>query len=258
MSDQTVIDINCDVGESFGRWNLGDDVAIMPHITSVSIACGFHAGDPSTMRTTVRHAVDHGLQIGAHVAFPDLLGFGRRRMFVSPDELRDYCLYQIGALEAFVEAAGGRLGHVKPHGALYVMASESPELAGAVAAAVAEVDKELPLLLLNLDTADTVAGQGVRLVAEAFVDLGYDRDGKLVLERVKLATDPELAASRAVSIARQHKVESVDGTELHIDADTICVHGDAPNAVSVARRVKQRLEDSGVAVRPLREVLAAA
>src|SRR5437763_3207457 len=173
------LDVNVDMGESFGRWTLGDDAGIMPYVSSVSIACGFHGGDPATMRRTVHAAVEHGLQIGAHVALPDLLGFGRRRMAVSAEDLRDYTTYQIGALAAFVLAEGGRLGHVKPHGALYAMCSADPELAAAVAQATAAVDPGLLLLLLNDTTAGAVAAQGVRLITEAFVDLEYHRDGTL-------------------------------------------------------------------------------
>jgi UPF0271 protein len=212
-----LLDVNVDMGESYGRWRLGDDATLMPHVSSVNIACGFHAGDPSTMRETVRHAVAHGLQIGAHVALPDLLGFGRRRMAVRADELRDYALFQIGALRGFVDAEGGALGHVKPHGALYAMCSADPELAGAVAAAVAEVDPRLDLLLLDEGTADAVGAHGVRLVREAFIDLEYDEDGALVIERAKVAWDPERVASRAVRLVQEHRLDLRvgDGVTCH-------------------------------------------
>jgi UPF0271 protein len=250
------LDLNVDMGEGFGRWSLGDDAAVMPHVSSASIACGYHAGDPSTMRRTVAQAVRHGLQIGAHVALPDLLGFGRRRMAVSPEEVRDYCTYQIGALAAFVQAEGGRLGHVKPHGALYVMCSDSPELAGAVAAAIAGIDPGLTLLLLTREQEDAVAAHGVRLVEEAFVDLEYDASGHLVLERTKRAWDPDRVAERALRLVQEGRIETVGGVDLEVRAPTVCLHGDAPNAVEVARRVRESLEAAGVAVRPLNQILA--
>jgi UPF0271 protein len=255
-AESLLLDVNVDMGESFGRWRLGDDAALMPYVSSVSVACGFHAGDPTTMRETVRHAVAHDLQIGAHVALPDLLGFGRRRMAVGADELRDYCLFQIGALRAFVEAEGAQLGHVKPHGALYAMCSSEHALAGAVAAAIAETDPDLPLLLLNTDTRRAVEAHGVRLVAEAFVDLDYDADGALVIERVKRAWEPERVAARALRVVREGRIDTSRG-DLVVDARTICLHGDAPNAVQVARAVHERLTGAGVKVAPLREVLAA-
>jgi UPF0271 protein len=251
------IDINCDMGESFGRWRLGDDLGMMPHVSSVNIATGYHAGDPPTMRPTVAGAVEHGLAIGAHIAFPDLMGFGRRRMTIPPDDVEDYCLYQIGALEAFVRAAGGRLAHVKPHGALYVMASEDPALAAAVARAVAKVDASLPLMLLTLDTADAVGAEGVRLVPEGFPDLHYDGDGHLIIEPVKLAWDPRLVAERAVRMVLERRVTANDGTELDIEAMSLCLHGDAPNGPDIAREVKQTLADNGIDVVPLADMLAA-
>jgi 5-oxoprolinase (ATP-hydrolysing) subunit A len=256
MNQLDAIDVNVDMGESFGRWNLGDDASLMPHISSANIACGFHAGDPGAMRRTVAAAVEHGLQIGAHVALPDLLGFGRRTMSVSPADLTDYCTYQIGALAAFVAAEGGRLAHVKPHGALYAMCARDAELAEAVARSIAEVDPGLVLLALRDDHAAAVERHGVRLVTEAFVDLDYDADGNLLIEAVKQAWDPEEVAERAVRVAHERKVPTKGGPDLDVDAPTICLHGDAPNAADVARAVKQRLDGEGIAVKPLAELLA--
>jgi UPF0271 protein len=253
----TVLDVNVDMGESFGRWRLGDDEGLMPLISSASIACGFHAGDPGTMRRTVRAAVEHGVQVGAHVALPDLLGFGRRRMAVSAEDVRDYCVFQIGALGAFVAAEGGVLGHVKPHGALYAMCSADPELAGAVAAATAEVDRGLLLLLLSDEVAPAVREQGVRLVTEAFVDLEYNGDGTLVIEAVKRAWDPGRVAARAVRLAREGVIDARDGADLPTSAVTVCLHGDAPNAVETARAVRKALEGAGVRVAALREIVEA-
>ena len=255
MSLAAAVDVNVDMGESFGRWQLGDDAGIMPFISSASIACGFHAGDPTTIRRTVRAAVEHGLQIGAHVALPDLLGFGRRRMAVAANDLRDYVVYQIGAIKAFVEAEGGVLGHVKPHGALYAMCSADPELAGAVAQATAEVDNGLLLLLLTEDTTDAVEQHGVRLVTEAFPDLNYHPDGSLIIEAVKEAWDPEKVATRALRVATEQRIDASDGSDLFVSARSVCIHGDSPNAVEVARAVKGRLEEAGIRIVPLREIL---
>jgi 5-oxoprolinase (ATP-hydrolysing) subunit A len=249
------LDINVDMGESFGRWKLGDDEALMAHVTSASIACGFHAGDPATMRATVHAALAHSVQIGAHVGLPDLLGFGRRRMAVAAADVRDYATYQIGALKAFVDAEGGRLEHVKPHGALYAMCSADPELASAVAEATAEVDRDLLLLLLSDEVADAVEAHGVRLVTEAFPDLEYRSDGTLVIEPVKRAWDPERVASRAVRLVREHVIDTQGGGQLEVHTPTVCLHGDAPNATDVARIVRRRLEEDGVEVAPLRQVL---
>jgi UPF0271 protein len=255
MNELNAIDVNVDMGESFGRWNLGDDTSLMPHISSANIACGFHAGDPGAMRRTVAAAVEHELQIGAHVALPDLLGFGRRTMKVSPGDLTDYCTYQIGALAAFVAAEGGRLAHVKPHGALYAMCAQDAELAEAVARSIAEVNPQLVLLALRDDHAAAVERHGVRLVTEAFVDLDYDPEGNLLIEAVKQASNPEKVAERAVRVARERKVPTTAGTDLDVDAPTICLHGDSPNALEVARAVKERLDREGIAMKPLAELL---
>jgi UPF0271 protein len=254
MNQLNGIDVNVDMGESFGRWSLGDDASLMPYISSANIACGFHAGDPGAMRRTVAAAVEHDLQIGAHVALPDLLGFGRRAMKISPADLTDYCTYQIGALAAFVAAEGGRLAHVKPHGALYAMCAQDAELMEAVARSIAEVDRTLVLLALRDDHAAAVDRHGVRLVTEAFVDLDYDPDGNLLIEAVKLARDPEQVAERAVRVARERKVPTTAGTDLDVEAPTICLHGDAPNALDVAQAVKERLDREGIAVTPLAEL----
>jgi 5-oxoprolinase (ATP-hydrolysing) subunit A len=255
MNELSAIDVNVDMGESFGRWSLGDDAALMPYISSANIACGFHAGDPGAMRRTVAAAVEHGLQIGAHVALPDLLGFGRRTMKISPADLTDYCTYQIGALAAFVDAEGGNLAHVKPHGALYAMCAQDGELAEAVARSIAEVDQNLVLLALHDTFADAVEKHGVRLVTEAFVDLDYDADGNLIIEAVKQAWDPTEVAERALRVARERKVVTKDGSDLPVEAPTICLHGDAPNALEVVRAVKDRLEAEGTRVTPLSKIL---
>ncbi len=255
MPEATALDVNVDMGESFGRWQLGDDERIMPFISSVSIACGFHAGDPRTIRRTVSAAVANELQIGAHVSLPDLIGFGRRKMAISAEDVRDDALYQIGALKAFVEAEGGTLGHVKPHGALYAMCSADQELAAAVAEAAAEVDRELLLLLLSEDGAPAVREHGITLVTEAFPDLDYERDGSLMIESVKQPWDPQRVAARALRVAREGKIDARDGSELEVSARSVCLHGDSPNAVEVARAVRGRLDAESVQVKPLKELL---
>lgn len=251
MSEELVIELNCDMGEGYGRWKFAPDEELMPYISTANIACGFHAGDPRIMRETVRSAIAHGLQIGAHVALPDIIGFGRRRMAITPAEMRDNTLYQIGALKAFVEAEGGRLAHVKPHGVMYVMLQDDPELAEAAIQAVAEVDTGLLFYALNDKNVPIAEANGLTLVPEAFVDLHYDRDGNLIIERVKEAWDPELVASRAVRLVREGVVAANDGTDIAVANRTICLHGDAPNSVEELRTVRARLEEGGIRVAPL-------
>jgi 5-oxoprolinase (ATP-hydrolysing) subunit A len=239
------------MGESYGRWRLGDDAGVMPWITSANIACGFHAGDPGTMRSAARLAIEHGVAIGAHVGFPDLLGFGRRRIEVTANEVRDYAAYQIGALQAIVTSEGGSLAHVKPHGALYALCSASSEHAGAMAAAIAGVDASLPLLLLSRELAPAVEAHGVRLAVEAFPDLDYAPGGALVIEPVKQAWDPERVARRAVRVVLERRIDTTDGVDVEVDAPTLCLHGDAPNAVEIARTVRHALEGAGITVTAL-------
>jgi len=248
------VDLNADMGESFGRWTLGDDAALMPHLTSANIATGFHGGDPHVMRRTVALALEHGVGIGAHVALPDLLGFGRRRMAVSAAELRDYVLYQAGAMAAFAEGAGGRLQHVKPHGALYTMAQGDPELAQGVADAIAELGGGVLLLLAGKTVADAARAAGVPFVPEGYVDLDYAGDGSLVIERVKQVRDPETMAAKAVRLVTEGKVKTLDGSDLELEARSICVHGDAPNAPDIAGAIRRALEGAGVALTPLAEL----
>jgi UPF0271 protein len=230
------VDLNADLGESFGRWTLGDDAALMAHITSANVAAGFHGGDPHVLRLTVALAVEQGVGIGAHTGLPDLVGFGRRRMSVSPEELADLVLYQAGAVRAFAEAAGAELRHVKPHGAMYSMVVDDPELAAALCETVAGLGVAL---LMPPQLADAAAAAGIRFVPEGYVDLDYDKDGKLILERVKQPRDPAETAERALRFAGEGQVES------------ICIHGDGPNAVELAAAVRSALQGAGVAVAPL-------
>lgn len=251
MAERITIDLNSDMGESYGRWNLGNDAALMEVITSANIACGWHGGDPAVMRTTVEMAVDRGVGIGAHVGLPDLLGFGRRRMQVTPDEIYDYCLYQSGALRAFAEAAGGRLQHVKPHGAFYVMCASDPELAAALVRAVKALGDGVVLFGMGEVEPDLAEKAGVGYIGEGYVDLNYNNQGNLVLERNKGAWDPEEVARRAVRLATKAEVGTVEGDTLPLAVRTICIHGDASNSGEIARTVRERLEDAGVEIAPI-------
>jgi len=247
------VDLNADMGESYGRWTLGDDAALMPHLTSANIACGFHGGDPHVMRQTVALAVEHGVGIGAHVSFPDLVGFGRRRMAATPDEVADYIVYQSGAVKAFAEAAGGKLQHVKPHGALYTSIVDSPELAQAAARAVAALGTDV-ILLMPPSVAGAAGEAGVPFVPEGYVDLDYDAAGKIVIERAKKVRDPEQMGEKAVRLIRDRRVRTTDGTDLELEVRSICVHGDAPNAPAIAAAIRRSLEAAGIELAPLADL----
>lgn len=248
----TRIDLNSDMGESYGRWQLGNDAELMEVITSANIACGWHGGDPKVMRETVQMAVDRGVGIGAHVGLPDLLGFGRRRMAVTPDEIYDYAMYQAGALRAFAEAAGGRLQHLKPHGAFYVMCAADEALSQALVRAAKALGDGVVLFGMGDLQPRVAEAAGVGYVREGYVDLNYDNAGNLVIERNKGAWDPEEVARRAVRLATQKSVGTVEGGSLQMDVKTICIHGDAPNSGEVARTVRTRLEEAGVEIHPIR------
>jgi len=249
----TRVDLNADMGESYGRWTLGDDDALMPFLTSANIACGFHGGDPHVMRRTVNLALEHGVGVGAHVAFPDLIGFGRRRLAATPEAIEDYVVYQAGALAAFVEAAGGRLQHVKPHGALYTSIVDSPEYAEAAARGVASLGSDV-ILLMPPAVAAAAAGAGVPFVPEGYVDLDYDAAGKLVLERAKQVRDPVEMGEKAVRLVREGRVRTVDGGDLELEVESICVHGDAPNAPQIARAIRGALDKAGIELAPLADL----
>jgi UPF0271 protein len=250
------MDLNSDMGESYGRWTLGNDAELMEVITSANIACGWHGGDPAVMRKTVEMAVERGVGIGAHIGYPDLLGFGRRRIAVSEDEIYDYAMYQAGALRAFAEAAGSRLQHVKPHGAFYVMCFADEKLAAALCRAVKSLGDGVVLFGMGEIGPRVAADQGVTYIREGYVDLNYDRNGNLVLERSKGAWDPEEVARRAVRVATEKTTGTVDGVDLPMDVQTICIHGDAPNSGEVARTVRRRMEEAGVEVSPIARQLA--
>jgi 5-oxoprolinase (ATP-hydrolysing) subunit A len=249
------ININCDLGEGFGRWTLGEDAEILPLIPTANIATGFHAGDPHIMRRTVALAKRVGADIGAHVALPDMIGFGRRRLDVTPEDLKDYVTYQIGALAAFARAVGAELSHVKPHGILYTMAGTDPDLCRAVCEATAEFDPELILIQGGPEVEAVSARVGIRAVPEGYCDLNYRPNGFPVVERHKQAWDPEEVARRALRIVQERAATAIDGTTLSLSVPTICLHGDAPNSTEVVRVVRQRLGEAGVDVLHLREVL---
>jgi UPF0271 protein len=245
------IDLNGDLGESFGVWRMGEDAALLGLLSSANIACGFHAGDPTVMRYTVAQAMAHGVAIGAHVSFPDLQGFGRREMTVTPAEAYAMTLYQIGALHAFTRAAGTRLAHVKPHGALYNMAARDAGLAAAIARAAHDFDPQLRLFgLAGSALIDAGRALGLAVAVEAFVDRRYRADGSLQPrgEADAMIEDIELAVAQALGIARDGTVQSVDGRTVSLRADTLCLHGDGPHAVQLARRLRDALNATGLRI----------
>jgi UPF0271 protein len=249
------VDLNCDMGESFGAYTIGADDAVFPFITSANVACGFHGGDPAVMRTTLARAQRENVAVGAHPGFPDLIGFGRRNLDASPQEIYDLVVYQVGALMGFARAAKLELQHVKPHGALYNMAVAKPELAAAIARAVFDVDREL--ILFGLPGSHLIGeGQaaGLRTASEAFADRNYLSDGSLVSRKRADAQvhDADEAVRRALRMVREGRVTPVDGPDIPITVDTICIHGDGPHAAEFARRLRGALEADGVAVKPLK------
>ncbi len=252
MSDR--VDLNCDMGESFGAFQVGADDAVFPYITSANVACGYHGGDPSVMRRTIAHAKERGVEIGAHPSLPDLVGFGRRTMDVTPDEVYELVVYQVGALLGFARAASVEMQHVKAHGALYNMAAAKPELAAAIARGVRDVDRNLTLFGLPGSHFVTEGERaGLRVACEAFADRNYMPDGSLVSRRRADAQvhDADEALRRAVRMVRQGKVAAVDGQDIAIRADTICIHGDGPHAAEFAQRLRSGFEAAGIAVRAI-------
>jgi 5-oxoprolinase (ATP-hydrolysing) subunit A len=253
MPDPPVVDLNADVGESFGAWRLGDDEAMLALVTSANMACGFHAGDPLTLRRACAHAVARGVRIGAQVSYRDLAGFGRREMTVPPDELEAEILYQIAALDGIARAEGGRVSYVKPHGALYNRAARDREQAAAIAAAVVSYDPGLPLLTLPGSATEAAAAEvRLRTVIEAFADRGYADDGSLVPrgQPGALVTSPGAVAERAVAMVTRGVVDTVEGHRLELNPRSVCVHGDTQGAVALATAVRGALERAGVTLAP--------
>jgi UPF0271 protein len=256
------MDINCDMGESFGAYTLGRDAEVIAHITSANIACGFHASDPLVMERTLALCVAHGVGAGAHPGYPDLVGFGRRKMDCSPEEVRADLLYQVGALAGLALSQGLALQHVKPHGALYNTAASDEATARAVCQALAAYDPGLILVTLAGPGGEVIRAQAAqaglkRVASEAFADRAYTPEGRLVNRHLPGAVihDPEAVAARCLRMAQEGVVEAVDHSLVPLHPHTICVHGDTPGAVELTRRINQTLRQGGVEVRPLGEIL---
>ena len=248
------VDLNADLGESSATSPAGEDPALMRHITSANVACGFHAGDPGVMRATVALAREYGVAVGAHPGFPDLEGFGRREMRVSPRDVEDFVVYQVGALAAIAAAQGVRLQHVKPHGALFNMAVRDVSLADAIARAAATIDRSM--ILFGLPGSEIVAAgrrAGLRTACEAFADRAYHPDGTLVPRQQPGAVfdDPDTVARRVLHMVREKTVDALDGSRVTLTVDTICVHGDTPGAADLAARIRSALANAGVGVRAI-------
>jgi UPF0271 protein len=248
---KTTVDLNCDMGESFGAWSMGADAEVLEHVTSANIACGFHAGDPVIMRRTVARALERGVAVGAHPSLPDLQGFGRRAMSVGADEVYDLVLYQVGALAAFCRALGGRLSHVKAHGALYNMAAKNVALADGIASAVRDFDPSLTLFgLAGSELVRAGRSAGLRVANEVFADRTYQSDGTLTPRDKPHAMihDTDAALGQVERMVREGRVRAVDGSEVALEADTICIHGDEPGAATFARQLRALLTRLGFVV----------
>ncbi len=248
------IDLNSDLGESYGRYTLGMDGEVLRHITSANIACGFHAGDPLVMENTIKAAVENGVSIGAHPGFPDLNGFGRRKMFMSPQELRACILYQVGALKSMVEACGGSLNHVKPHGSMYNMAAKDYEMALVIAKAVKDIDHSLILVgLAGSMLVKAANDEGLPSAGEAFADRAYDNDGFLIPRSVdgSVIHDENVVVDRVVSMIKNGSIKSFYGKEIKLEAETICIHGDTKEALIFAERLRKELSGKGIRIQPL-------
>ncbi|GAB6100524.1 5-oxoprolinase subunit PxpA [Halanaerocella petrolearia] len=248
------IDLNSDLGEDFGRYTLGNDEEIIKRITSANIACGFHAGDPLVMEETIEFALENKVGIGAHPGLPDLMGFGRRKMELTSKEVRAYLIYQVGALNGFIRSTGGKLQHVKPHGALYNMAADDYQLARAVAEAVYDIDSDI--ILVGLAGSELIkAGRelGLRTANEVFADRAYTSEGRLVSRNQPNAVieDEELVVKRVLKMVTENKVTTIEGTEIDLEADTICVHGDNKAALNLVDKLESALEQAGIDIMPL-------
>ncbi len=252
------VDLNSDIGESFGAYKMGDDAAVMDAVTSANVACAFHAGDPLVMKKTIKNCAEKGVAVGAHPGYPDLVGFGRRNMKCTPEEEYADCLYQIGAISAFCCANGLCIQHVKPHGAMYNQAAKDPELAGAIAQAVKDSGKDVILMgLANSEFEKAAKEMGVPFAAEAFADRGYMPDGSLVprSQPGAIIHDVNAAAERVVRMVTEGTVEAIDGTVINFRPHSICMHGDTPEAVEMAKAVRSALQAAGVKVTNLKEVV---
>ncbi len=252
------VDLNSDLGESFGAYTIGLDKEVIAHISSANVACGYHAGDPLVMDATVAAAKEAGVAVGAHPGYPDLIGFGRRNIACSPKDAKAYVKYQLGALQAFCRANGVKMQHCKPHGALYNQAAKDPLLAQAIAEAVAEVDPDLILLgLANSFLISEAEKTGLRTASEVFADRAYQADGSLVPRSKPGAVihDKDEAIARTVRMVKEGKVTAITGEEVPLKADSICVHGDNPSAVEFVKNIRARLTEEGVIIAPIREIV---
>lgn len=252
------IDLNTDAGESFGRWRLVDEGELFRYVSSVNIACGFHAGDPSSIWGSVKTAKSLGVAVGAHPGFPDLIGFGRREMMVDLEDLKAYVIYQLGALEAFTHIEGIKLQHVKVHGALYNMAWVREDYARAIVEAVASYDKRLLMVApYGSQTARVAEELGLKVAYEAFIDRGYMPDGRLAPRGTPgaLISDVSKAVERALSIIDKGVIQAVDGSLVEVRAHTLCIHGDSPKAIEFAKSVNTKLKELGVDIKPMSEVV---
>lgn len=249
VNKKSTIDLNCDMGESFGAWTMGRDVELMDYVSSVNIACGFHAGDASVMRQTIELAIKKNVAIGGHPSFPDLQGFGRRSMSLSPNEVFDIILYQVSAIKGMCEALGGKLHHVKPHGALYNQAAKDKTLAEAIAKAVKSIDENLILYGLSgsylISKAENI---GLKTASEVFADRTYQNDGSLTprSEPNALINDTEIAISQVLKMVNEQTVTATNGETVSLKAETICIHGDGENAVEFAKKINQKLEENQI------------
>lgn len=252
------VDLNSDLGESFGNYKIGMDERVIPVISSANVACGFHASDPCVMDKTLENAKAAGIRVGAHPGLPDLMGFGRRNMDISPAEAKAYVMYQIGALDAFCKSKGIKMQHVKPHGALYNMAAKDYELSKAICEAIQEYDDSLIILALSGgELARAAKDCGLRTALEVFADRAYEEDGSLVNRRKPgaMITDEELAISRVVRMVKEGKVTAVTGKDINIRADSVCVHGDGEKALAFVERIRKTLKEEGVQICPLDEIV---
>lgn len=253
------VDLNCDLGESFGNYKCGLDEEVIQYISSANVACGFHASDPLVMAKTVAMAKERGVCVGAHPGYPDLVGFGRRNMNISPKEVKAMVQYQIGALMAFCRANGLTMQHVKPHGAMYNMAGKDEVLAAAICEGIYEVDSGLVLLGLSGSKMLWAAEKtGLKSAKEVFADRAYEEDGSLVARTKEgaMVTDEETAIKRVLSMVKYGKVTAVTGKEIAVEADSICVHGDGKKAVEFVKKISERLKEEGVAILPIKEVIS--
>ena len=241
------IDINVDMGESFGRYTLGDDEALMPYVTSANIATGFHAGDPLVLDQTVRWAKKYGVATGAHIGLPDRQGFGRREISITQEELRADMIYQLGAMDGFLKLYGLTMQHIKPHGILYRMVGENPKYIDAFLDAVEAYNSDLYIMLhTGCEALDRAEKRGLKTAPEILIDLGYDPAGNWMIERVKKARAPEEVAERALKAVKEGLIDAIDGNMIPVKGCTVCIHGDAPNAPEVAKTVFQSLKTNGV------------